>query len=116
MTENPNITVKLGGREFVVRPLTFKQLREFQPAILKSRGLLREPADFDYALGAILVCVQRDNPEFTREVAEDMTITAQDLIETLDALALWTGLLKKADPAAEGEKAAQAGEAQAAAM
>ena len=110
-----NLSIKLAGREFVIRPLTFKQLREFQPAILKSRGLLREAADFDYALGAILVCVQRENPEFTREVAENMEITAQEIIETLDALAIWSGLLKRVEPEKVSDPSqAKPGEAQAA--
>lgn len=100
------ITIKLAGRDFTIRPLVFKQLREFQPAILKSKGILHEPSDFDYALGAILVCTMRDNPEFTRAVADDSVITPQEILDAIDALAVWSGVLKRVD-----KKDGEAGEA-----
>lgn len=103
------IKIVLGGKEFTVRPLILDQIREFQPAILKWMGNFKEKQDFDYCIGAILVCLQRDNPEMTREAILKMEITTQELDTAAAELSFWSGILKKKE---DGEKAS--GEATAA--
>lgn len=90
----------LGDKTFQIdSPLTFKQLRIVEPAILRIIDLRREGATeeaYDKMADVILACVMKSNPEFTRAVLDDTPITPEQVTAAFHTVGLASGLLKQA--------------------
>lgn len=102
MTEKHDLV--LGDKTFKIdSPLTFKQLRIVEPAILRIIELRRAGATeeaYDKMADVILACVMKSNPEFTRAALDDTPVTPEQVTAAFHTVGLASGLLK---PAPEGE-------------
>jgi hypothetical protein len=66
-------TIALGGRQFTVRPLTFRQLRDIEAALdqaLKAGAQTR--INFDAAIDILAAALGRGDPTITRDALLDL--------------------------------------------
>jgi len=100
------ITITLGGREFTVRPLTFRQLRDVEEALGKAAkaGPLTR-IDFDAAIDILVAAVSRAHPELTRDAILDFEGAKPEITAATNAILRLSGYVKETG-AAPGEAAA----------
>ncbi len=100
------ITIALGGRTFLVRPLTLRQLRNILPAFARAADFSDERG-FDGALDIIAAAVSRDAPDVTRDGLLDLEASPAELAGALAAIARLSGLVSQGEaPAAASTGAA----------
>jgi hypothetical protein len=70
----PGVTLTLGGREFVVPPLSMKALRELHPQwpTLQSMGDVPTGPQIDVVLGVVHSALIRNYPDLTRDELEEL--------------------------------------------
>lgn len=104
-------TLSLGDKTFQIdAPLTFKQLRIVEPAILRIIDLRKNGATeeaYDKMADVILVCVMKANPEFTRAVLDDTPVTPEQVTNAFHTIGIASGLLKEAGEPQTGEATAE---------
>lgn len=66
--------IMLGGAEYTIAPLTFRQLRALQPQLDKLGSLNAMPSQeqMDAVLDIAHAALSRNHPEVSREQAEDL--------------------------------------------
>jgi len=98
--------IRLGGRTYAVRPLTFRQLREIEDALgraFKAGPLTR--IDFDAAVDILAAALGRVDPAMTREAILDLEGTKVEIVVATRAVLRLSGYVER--------EANQLGEAQA---
>ena len=103
MEQEKTCTIVLGGKDFVIKPFTFRQVRNFVPAFIKFGGRISSYEACDELANAILAALSRDYPTIARSVLDDMETNPAELLAAADKLAEFTGLFKKKADGAEGE-------------
>lgn len=92
-------TLVLGDKTFEIdSPLTFKQLRVVEPAILRIIELRRNGSTeegYDKMADAILTAVMRNNPEFTRADLDNTGIYMEQVNTAFHIIGVAAGLLKE---------------------
>jgi hypothetical protein len=94
-------TITLGGRRFVLRPLTLGQLRRVLPAFARAAGLAQEEA-IDAAIDILAAALERDHAAMTRDVLLGVELRPVELITAVDAIARLSGLVSE-EGAASGD-------------
>jgi hypothetical protein len=89
-------TIRLGGAEFAVRPLTLRQLRTVLPAVARAARFTEEQG-LDAAIDIVAAALARDRPELTREALLDMEVTPQELAAAVGAIAAASGLVPRGE-------------------
>jgi hypothetical protein len=103
------IAISLGGRDFTVRPLTFRQLREIEEAL--GRALKAGPLtkiDFDAAIDIVAAALNRADPTITRDTILDLEGTKTEIVAATRAILGLSGYVERetasASEAAQGEE------------
>ena len=100
------IAVRLGSRDFIVPPLTFRQLRLLQPQLAIVGGSIG-PVMGEERIGAIIAiahqALQRNYPELDRDAVEEM-VDLGNAARLMQAIAGISGLV--ANEPAPGEAVA----------
>ena len=97
----PDVTIELGGRSFVIPPLTLRRIKVFVPMLSKLQDIKASEvteANIDTALDAVLIGIQAGNPTFTRDELLDMPVVIEDLFSALTAIGPQAGLKKVESP------------------
>jgi len=89
-----SITIKLGGRDFIVRPLTFRQLREIEAAIDASTKAGAVSVEFDAQVDIIAAALSRCEPPMTREQVLDLEVTKPQVGMAMRAILKASGYLE----------------------
>lgn len=98
------VRIELGGRAFVMPPLTLKHLR-IHGGVIRSLGDLKgipSDQDVDGIVTLIHAALSRNYPELTREEIEDL-VDVTNLAPTFQAMVGQSGLTRVAKDAASGE-------------
>lgn len=68
------VIVSMGGKDFTVPPLTFKQLRTLEPEINKLSNIQGAPSEeqMDAVVNVIHSALSRNYQEITKDEVEDM--------------------------------------------
>ncbi len=69
-------TIKLGLHEWVVRPLTLRQVQEIEPILMESAGVTK--GNVGAALAIVAIALRRDDPEAAGELW-DIEATAPEI-------------------------------------
>lgn len=85
-------TIRLGGAEYVVRPLTMRQLRSVLPAFARA-GAIGAEDGVDAVIEILAAALSRDHPEMTRERLLDIEAGVQELAQAVTAVARLSGLV-----------------------
>lgn len=88
--------INLGGRDFDVPPLAFRQIRIVTPAAQRLNGLDMDAlTDQNIAdlFEIAFVAVQKGQPDLTRQALEDMHITVQELISAKPVICQQAGMV-----------------------
>ncbi len=86
------VTIRLGGADFAIRPLTLRQLRSVLPAFARA-GATGAEDGVDAAVEIIAAALSRDHPEMTREALLDTQASVRELAEAVTAVARLSGLV-----------------------
>ncbi|HEV8015216.1 MAG TPA: hypothetical protein VGP48_06765 [Stellaceae bacterium] len=100
-------TITLGGRSFMLRPLTLGQLRSVLPAFARAAGLAHEDA-IDAAIDILAAALERDHAAMTRDALLGIELRPAELIAAVDAIARLSGLVTE-ESTSLGEAVASAG-------
>lgn len=99
-------TVALGGRQFTIRPLTFRQLRDIEAALDRALGPgAPTRINFDAAIDILAAALGRAAPSLTRDAILDLEGTKDEIVAATRAVLRLSGYV---GDAASGE--AQAGD------
>jgi hypothetical protein len=91
--------IRLGGRQFEVRALTFRQLRDIEAAL--GRALQAGPAariDFDAAVDVIATALRRSDSTMDREAILDLEGTKAEFVAATRAVLSVSGYIEKGAP------------------
>jgi hypothetical protein len=72
MPDYEGISVKLGGREFIVPPLNFKPLRRFLPIVQNLQNESDPIKLMDIYVDILHAAIRRNYPEMTRDDLEEL--------------------------------------------
>jgi hypothetical protein len=94
----PDVTIRLGGRDYVVRPLTLRQLRELGVCLAKARAAPPDPAAaeklaYDNMVETVAAALSRDNPVVTADVILDLEVTLTELSQANMTILQHSGLV-----------------------
>jgi hypothetical protein len=85
-------TIRLGGADFAVRPLTLRQLRSVLPAFARA-GAIGAEDGVDAAVEILTAALSRDHPEVTRDTLLDTEASVQELAQAVTTVAQLSGLV-----------------------
>lgn len=102
----PDTTIRLGGTDYTIRPLTLKQLRGVLPAFGRAGGLDAE-ASIDAAIDVVLAALARDYATVTRDMLLDTETSVAEFGTAVATIAKLSGLIT-AEPVKPGEQQAAA--------
>jgi len=91
--------ITLGGRDFAIRPLTLRQLRDVLPAFARAAGMTSEDG-INAAIDIVVAALSRDHGALARDAILDLESTAQELARAVGAIARLSGLVSEGEPAA----------------
>lgn len=105
MDNLPSVELQFGAEKFIVElPLTVGQLRNYQPAMVKFRGLATEDS-YDCLFNAFLAVIDKEKyPAMCRSYMEKLRTTPTELLEQADKLGYAAGVFIKAEKK-DGDKA-----------
>jgi hypothetical protein len=92
-------TIALGGRQFEIRALTFRQLRDIEEALgraLKAGAQTR--IDFDAAVDIVAAALTRTDPAMNREAILDLEGTKADIVAATRAVLALSGYVDGGEP------------------
>jgi hypothetical protein len=89
-------TIRLGGAEFAVRPLTLRQLRSVLPAFARA-GAIGAEDGVDAAIEILAAVLSRDHPEITRDTLLDTEASVQELAQGVTTVARLSGLVSSGE-------------------
>jgi hypothetical protein len=90
------ITVGLGGREFVVGALTFRQLRSIEEALAKAATHAATGAiGFDAAIDILVAAIERAHPGMDREAILDLEGTKAQIVAATRAVLSLSGYVER---------------------
>jgi hypothetical protein len=98
--------IRLGGRQFEIGALTFRQLRDIEAAL--GRALQAGPPariDFDAAVDVIAAALRRSDPTMDREAILDLEGTKSEFVAATRAVLGVSGYLEKGEPQPGEEQA-----------
>jgi hypothetical protein len=84
-------TITLGGRNFDVATLTFRQLRGIEEALGRAAKPGAPGADFDVAVDIVAAALSRAYPEMNREAILDLEGSKSDIVTAVRALLRFAG-------------------------
>ena len=91
-------TISLGGRQFTVRALTFRQLRDVEEALGRAAAPgARGRIDFDAAIDILAAAVARGDAAMTRDAILDLEGTKTELVEATRAVLRLSGYIDGGD-------------------
>ena len=99
MTGVEGATIRLGGVEYAVRPLTLRQLRSVLPAFARA-GAIGTEHGVDAATEILAAALSRDHPEMTRDALLDTEVSVQDLAAAVTTVAKLSGLVSPGEAGA----------------
>ncbi|ACK51961.1 conserved hypothetical protein [Methylocella silvestris BL2] len=89
-------TIRLGAREWSIRPLTLRQVQEIEPILMA--GASESKSNVSAAMAIVSIALQRDNAE-AASALDDVEATAPEIAAAMAAVLRLGGFL----PAVEGE-------------
>ena len=96
-----DVTIELGGRSFVIPPLTLRRVKVFIPTMARLQnvkaGEMTE-TNIDDATNAVLIGIQAGEPAFTKDMLLDMPVTLEELFNAVTAIGPQAGLKKVEGP------------------
>ncbi|HEX4111529.1 MAG TPA: hypothetical protein VH020_03255 [Stellaceae bacterium] len=98
--------IRLGGRQFEVRALTFRQLRDIEAAL--GRALQAGPPariDFDAAVDVIAAALRRSDPAIDRDAILDLEGTKSEFVAATRAVLRLSGYIESGESAPGEEQA-----------
>lgn len=103
------LVVRMGGRDYVVPPLTLAQLRKYEEDLRKVRDItpFSPLAEVEPAIRVIHAAMTRNYPDLTQEALEDI-LDLGNVMPAFLAVCAMSGLERTGEGVAEGE--AQAGQ------
>ena len=107
----PETTITLAGRNYAVRPLTLRQLRDLGICLAKGRAAPSDAAAaerlaYDAMIETIAAALARDHPAMTGEAILDLEISLVELQRANLAILEHSGLVVAAGKAAAEASAA----------
>lgn len=98
------VAVRMGGRDYVVPPLTLGQLRRHEEDLKKVRDItpFSPVAEVEPAIRVIHAAMTRNYPDLTREALEDL-LDMGNVGRVFLAVCAMSGLERAREGAAEGE-------------
>jgi hypothetical protein len=100
-------TITLGGRDYPVAPLKFKDLKRILPLFL-SLGIDSE-SKVEAQGDIIAAAIATADPGFTRAAFDELSPTIPELQSAVSAVAVLSGLERSAPPKGEAEAASPSG-------
>ncbi len=102
MTLHDGVCLTLGGRDFVVPALTFRQLKTLLPRLnrLQQAGGALEPEHLDIVTDLVEAALTRNYPDLTREEIESL-LTFADMGPAISAVLLGSGFARADAPPGE---------------
>jgi hypothetical protein len=93
------VVIRMGGRDWTVPALTFKQLRQLQPQLerLSTAGPAASPDQIDAVSEIVRQALSRNYPEVTREEIEDM-LDLGNAARVVTAILSGSGLVGEVHP------------------
>lgn len=90
------VTLKLGGKEYVVPPLSLKLIRKYQTQLSDLGNIKGVPqaSQIDLIMEVILDAIKRNYPDFTMEELEDL-IDVKNMRDLFQAIMGVSGLEAK---------------------
>jgi hypothetical protein len=106
----PGVTIALGGRDWVVPPLTLGQLRRLMPQVrrLSSVGAAMGEEEIGIVLDVVATALARNYPEMTGEKAAEL-VDLGNVREVLTAILAGSGLRPPGNAAGEAGAVARPG-------
>lgn len=100
----PGVTITMGGREWVVPPLTLGQLRRLLPKVrqLSEIGAQMGEAQIGVLVEIVAAALQRNYPEIAAEAVEGL-LDLGNAAAVLNAVLTGSGLTPRAPPPGEAE-------------
>jgi hypothetical protein len=98
--------IRLGGRQFEIRALTFRQLRDIEAAL--GRAFQPGPPariDFDAAVDVIAAALRRGDPSMDREAILDLEGTKAEFVAATRAVLSLSGYIENGETAPGEEQA-----------
>jgi hypothetical protein len=98
------VTIVLGGRQFAIRALTFRQLRDIEEAL--GRALqpgARTRIDFDAAIDILASALSRIDPALTRDAILDLEGGKDEIVAATRAVLLLSGYIEGDAPLGEAQ-------------
>lgn len=107
--QHDGVVVRMGGRDYVVPPLTLAQLRKHEEDLRKVRDItpFSPLAEVEPAIRVIHAAMTRNYPDLTQEALEEV-LDLGNVMPAFLAVCAMSGLERAKEGAAEGE--APAGE------
>ena len=87
-------TIKLGGRDYPIAPLKFRDLKRVLPLFLEL-GIDTE-AKLDAQGEIVTAAIRTADPNFTRTAFDDLSPTLAELHDAISAVAAISGLQRRA--------------------
>jgi hypothetical protein len=99
-------TIALGRRQFTIRPLTFRQLRDIETALDQAlKAGVQTRINFDAAIDILAAALGRSDPALTRDAILDLEGSKDEIVAATRAVLRLSGYVGDTAP---GE--AQAGD------
>jgi len=95
------VTMKLGGEDYVIPPLNFRQLKNLYPVIEGMQGETDPLKRFEAVVKITHAALSRNYPEITLETVEDL-IDLNNLKSLIDAIMGISGFLRGEAEAGSG--------------
>ena len=86
------VTIRLGGVDYAVRPLTLRQLRSVLPAFARAAAITADDG-VDAAIEILAAALSRNHPDVSREMLLETEASVQELAEAVTAVARLSGLV-----------------------
>lgn len=84
-------TIELGGHEWVIRPLTLRQVQEIEPILMESA--LGGKGNVGSAMEIVAIALRRDHPEVAAKLA-DVEATAPEVGAAMSAVLRLGGFIQ----------------------
>ncbi len=92
LADTEGATIRLGGADYAVRPLTLRQLRSVLPAFARA-GAIGAEDGVDAAIEILAAALSRDHPDVTRDRLLDTEASVQELAAAVTTVARLSGLV-----------------------
>ena len=92
------ITIALGGRQFRIRALSFRQLRDIEEALGRALDAgAQTRIDFDAAIDIVAAALTRTDPAMNRDAILDLEGTKADIVAATRAVLNLSGYVAQGE-------------------